>query len=122
MNGEPIPVATYTQYRRIRRLVHDCCNYDDGNCIALDDGEPCVCAQSISYSLLCKWFRAAVLPTDAELYAALFPPPSFGQRRCRECGQIFKPPKRNTLYCPACARDRAKRSKRSWAAKNRGRQ
>ncbi len=50
---EPIPVMDYRQYRRARRLVHECCNYDGGNCIALDDGEECVCVQSISYSLLC---------------------------------------------------------------------
>ena len=47
-------------------------NYDGGNCIALDDGEECVCVQSISYSLLCRWFRAAVLPLDRELETALF--------------------------------------------------
>lgn len=60
-----IPRLDYGQYRKMRKLVHKCCNYDDGNCIALDDGETCVCVQSISYSLLCKWFRAAVLPLDA---------------------------------------------------------
>ena len=49
MNG--IPRLTYQQYRAVRRLVHDCCNYDGGNCLALDDGwEPCVCVQSITYS------------------------------------------------------------------------
>ena len=48
---EPIPVMDYRQYRRARRLVHECCNYIDGNYIALDDGEECVCVQSISYSL-----------------------------------------------------------------------
>lgn len=69
---EPIPVMDYRQYRRARRLVHECCNYDGGNCIALDDGEECVCVQSISYSLLCRWFRAAVLPLDRELETALF--------------------------------------------------
>ena len=37
--SEPIPVMDYRQYRRVRRLVHECCNYIDGNCIALDDGE-----------------------------------------------------------------------------------
>ena len=41
----------YQQYRKMRRLVHKCCNYDDGFCITLDDGEKCVCVQSISYSL-----------------------------------------------------------------------
>lgn len=40
---EPILVMDYRQYRRARRLVHECCNYIDGNCIALDDGEECVC-------------------------------------------------------------------------------
>ena len=57
---EPIPVMDYRQYRRARRLVHECCNYDGGNCIALDDGEECVCVQSISYSLL----PSATLGTD----------------------------------------------------------
>ena len=43
-NGaDPIPVMDYRQYRRVRRLVHECCNYDGGHCIALDDGEECVC-------------------------------------------------------------------------------
>ena len=41
--SEPIPVMDYRQYRRVRRLMHECCNYIDGNCIALDDGEDCVC-------------------------------------------------------------------------------
>lgn len=69
---DPIPVMDYHQYRRARRLVHECCNYDCGNCIALDDGEECVCIQSISCSLLCRWFKAAVLPLDKELETALF--------------------------------------------------
>ena len=48
----------------IKRL---CANYEGGNCLALDDGEPCVCVQSISYSLLCKYFRNAVLPAEPML-------------------------------------------------------
>ena len=24
---------TYQQYRAVRRLVHSCCNYQDGNCL-----------------------------------------------------------------------------------------
>ena len=68
----PVPVMDYQQFRKMRRMVHSCCNYDGGNCLALDDGEECVCVQSISYPLLCKWFRAAVLPKDRELEAALY--------------------------------------------------
>lgn len=97
-----IPRLTYQQYRAVRRLVHDCCNYDGGNCLALDDGwEPCVCVQSISYSLVCKWFRAAVLPTDKGLWAALL---HRGRARpCAECGTMFVPRSNRGKYCDECA-------------------
>ena len=86
---EPIPVMDYRQYRRARKLVHECCNYIDGNCIALDDGEECVCVQSISYSLLCRWFRAAVLPQDKELETALFH--SLDAKLCAVCVSYESP-------------------------------
>ena len=98
---EPIPVMDYRQYRRARRLVHECCNYDGGHCIALDDGEECVCVQSISYSLLCQWFRAAVLPLDRELETALFH--CLDAKRCAVCGALFTPGSNRAKYCPECA-------------------
>ena len=61
MAASEIPHMTYQQYRTARRLVRECCNYDCGNCLLLDNGEECICPQSITYSLICKWFRAAVL-------------------------------------------------------------
>ena len=42
----------YPQYRKARRLTRECCNNVGGNCLLLDDGEECICVQSISYSLL----------------------------------------------------------------------
>ena len=66
-----IPRMSYPQYRKARRLTHECCNYCNGNCLLLDDGEECVCVQSISYSLLCRWFKVAVLPLDAALCAEI---------------------------------------------------
>ena len=96
--SEPIPVMDYRQYRRARRLVHECCNYIDGNCIALDDGEECVCVQSISYSLLCRWFRAAVLPQDKELETALFH--RMNAKKCAVCGALFTPGSNRAKYCP----------------------
>ena len=77
---------TYSQYRRARKLVHQCCNYDGGNCLALDDGEECVCVQSISYSLLCRW-----LLHQKE------------QKRCTVCGQPFLPGSNRAKYCKSCA-------------------
>lgn len=117
---KPIAHANYRQYRRMRKLVQECCNYDNGNYIALDDGEECACVQSISYSLLCKWFRATVLPLDMELDTELYPQKN--TRPCAECGQSFHAAHSNTLYCEVCAAKRARRSKRDWSRKKRGQQ
>ena len=118
-NSKSIPVMYYQQHRRVRRLVHKCCNYDDGFCIALDDGEKCDCVQSISYSLICKWFRAAVLPMDRELEAALFP--HLDAKQCAVCGKRFLPGSNRAKYCPDCTvtmkRHNAARRKRKQRAK-----
>ena len=60
---DEIKRLTPAQRARCNRLIRRlCANYDGGNCLPLDDGEGCVCVQMISYSLLCKYFRRAVLP------------------------------------------------------------
>ena len=92
----------YKQYRTARRLVHICCNYDCGNCLLLDDGEECVCPQSITYSLVCRWFRVAVLPLDAGLYAALLH--RADMKKCVLCGGFYLPKSNRAKYCPECAK------------------
>lgn len=116
--NEPVPVMDYRQHRRAQRLVHECCNYDHGNCIALDRGDSCVCVQRISYSLLCKWFIAAVLPLDCELQAALFY--RHDRKRCTVCGRLFHPGSNRAVYCADCSK-KIKRQKAS-ARKRRQRQ
>lgn len=106
---EAIPVMNYQQYRRARRLVHECCNYDGGNCLALDDGDECICVQSISYSLLCRWFRAAVLPLDKSLETALLY--RRDGKRCAVCGTLFLPGSNRAKYCPDCAAQAHRRQK-----------
>lgn len=92
---------TPQQSRKVNALIKKtCCNYDNGNCIALDDGEECVCPQTISYSLLCKWFRAAVLPADKLLYAELYQ--TEDRRRCEVCGASFASTSNSVKYCPDC--------------------
>ena len=118
---EPIPVMDYRQYRRARRLVHEWpANYDGGHCIALDDGEECVCVQSISYSLLCQCFRAAVLPLDRELENGPVPLP--GRQTVRRLrGVVHHPAPTGPKYCPECAgrmkRIKAAQRKRKQRAK-----
>lgn len=89
------------QSRRVNALVkRECCNCDGGNCLLLDDGDACICPQLISYSLLCKWFRMAVLPLDKELYAELYQREDM--RRCAVCGASFVPGSNRAKYCPDC--------------------
>lgn len=89
------------QVKRVNRLVRkECCNYDNGNCILLDDGEACPCPQLISYCLLCKWFSDAVLPLDRELFAELYAPEE--KRRCIVCGAPFASKSNHAKYCPDC--------------------
>ena len=83
----------------IKRL---CANYDGGNCMLLDDGEPCVCVQSISYSLLCKYFRKAVLPAEPKLEAEILM--SGAKTVCERCGVPIEKHSNRQKYCTECAR------------------
>ena len=120
-----IPRMNYPQYRKARRLTHECCNYCNGNCLLLDDGEKCVCVQSISYSLLCRWFQAAVLPLDAALYAEIIKDRD-EVKRCCEYGATFMPKSNRAKYCPACAKRMRRRKeaerqrKRYWQSTHLG--
>ena len=58
--------------------THLCCNYEDGNCMLLDDGDTHTCPQTISFSVCCKWFRWAVLPLAGTLEAEIYR----GRDRC----------------------------------------
>ena len=105
---------TPPQSRKVNALVkRECCNCVGGNCLLLDDGDECVCPQLISYSLLCKWFRVAVLPADKLLYAELMNTEddkllyaelmnTEDKRRCIECGASFASSSNSVKYCPEC--------------------
>ena len=89
------------QSRKVNTLVKkECCNCENGNCILLDDGDTCVCPQLISYSLLCKWFRIAVLPLDKLLYAELYQ--TEDRKKCTVCGAFFASTSNSVKYCPDC--------------------
>ena len=54
------------------------------------------------YSLLCRWFKVAVLPLDAALCAEI----TKGRdeiKRCAVCGAAFVPKSNRGKYCPGCA-------------------
>lgn len=99
--------------RLIRRL---CANYDDGNCLALDEGDGCVCPQIISFSLLCKYFRRAVLPADKELSADIY---KVHTEPCEICGKAFVPNSNRQKYCVVCGKKIHRRQKTESEQKRR---
>ena len=97
----PLPHDTGTEEQANALIRRECCNYADGGCIALDDGDACACPQKISCSVCCKWFRWAVLPLDGTLEAEIFQDKD--TKRCAICGQAFLPKSNRGKYCPDCA-------------------
>ncbi len=113
------------QFRRAKRLIRQlCANYDGGNCLPLDDGDVCPCPQLITRTLICKYFRAAVLPSDRALWAEIMA--GRPVKSCRICGAPVFSPSNAAKYCPACAarecrrRDRKRKRDRPRTSANRG--
>lgn len=106
-------ILTDSQLRQAKRLIRGlCANYDNGRCLILDS----ICSQYVSYTLLCNYFREAVLPEDKDLTMAVYGGPVV--RRCLICSKPLSGAKKNTLFCRQCAGLRIRHSKREWAQKN----
>lgn len=86
------------------------------NCLLLDEGEGCVCVQSISYSLLCRYFRSAVLPADPALEAEIL---GTHPDRCVSCGAPIIKRGNRKKYCEKCADIAYKRQQAEYARKKR---
>ena len=107
-NGAPYSM-TYSQRKEAKELIRkNCCNYENGRCLLLDEGDGCVCPQRISYSICCKWFRYVILPADPQLEAEIFN--SKIMKRCSVCGRPFCPNSNRGKYCKECG-ERMKRIK-----------
>lgn len=82
------------QLRSVRGLTKRCCNFLDGDCLLLDGA----CPQYISRSLLCRWFRRAILPQQPKLEQAILSPKKL--RRCEVCGTASSPGLRQGKILP----------------------
>ena len=116
-----IPRMNDRQFRRAKRLFRRlCANYDGGNCLPLDDGDLCPCPQMISPTLSCKYFRAAVLPDDRELFVEIMDS-SHNRKRCTLCGNRFIAGSNRAMYCPSCAQRERRRKTRERVRRHRSR-
>ena len=107
-----LPQMTPSQRKRANALIRNvCCNYYEGNCLFLDHGAGGACVQSISYTVLCKFFRHVLLEDKAEqaLKAELFRDGT--TKRCAVCGKAFQSKSNNAKYCGSCAKDVQRKQK-----------
>ena len=93
-----LPQMTPRQRIRANKLIRRlCANCMDGECVMLD----CECPQMISYTVLCKYFKKAVLPVDKVLEAEIFKNRS-NTSNCQRCGTAFLPSNNSQKYCVEC--------------------
>lgn len=93
-------VMTDKQLRQARaHIAAFCANWDKGRCLILDSP----CPQIASYTLLCNYFKEAVLPDRecAALYADISKVDDV--RRCVVCGKPLQAKSGRAKYCPRCA-------------------
>lgn len=110
---------TAEEIKKVKRLIKDeCCNYENGNCILLDDGEEHTCPQFVSRHLCCRWFYKNVLPMKSELCLALESLPK-GVARCPKCDRLFRKVSNRRLYCEPCAKQTKKRQKADYMIRKR---
>lgn len=104
--------------RKCNSLIKSlCANYYGGNCLRLDDGNCVPCPQINSNSLICKYFRDAVLGADKALYTQVMS--DDGVKTCSVCGRLFRAVSNRAKYCERCSKKQAKKRKAEWARKNR---
>ena len=111
---------TLRQRQAAIKLIREICsNYDDGNCLSLDNGEGCVCVQSISYSVNCKFFRHVLLEDKAglSLKAEIFRDGT--TRHCAVCNKAFQSTSNNAKYCKDCKENVQRKQKAEHARKRR---
>lgn len=97
-------------------IITHCASYDkEYGCLPLD----CDCPMfGICYtnSALCRYFRSAVLPEDAELEAVFNHTPTM---KCKQCGKSF-PLEGKKIYCSDhCAKEARRRQTAARVRKHR---
>lgn len=111
------------QAKTARRLIKEtCCNYDSttGGCLRLDRGEVVPCPQLTSQSVICKWFRDAVLEDKRakELKAEIY---GMDHRKvCAACGGQFQAISNRAKYCARCAKEQQRKKATERKQKQRG--
>jgi hypothetical protein len=108
------------QAKRIHSLVRaECCNFNDGNCSILDNGEPHKCPQMNSSTHVCEWLSDAVLPLNPELQKEIFKSKEIVKCKCKMCGKSFTPNSNSAKFCQKCVLSARRKTQAEYARKKR---
>lgn len=119
MNFTPIRI-NHEQAKQIHTLVRtQCCNYNDGNCSARDNGQARKCLQMISVTTICDWFTEAVLPLNPELQKDVFKIKDVVKSKCKTCGKPFVPNSNSAKFCKNCVLSARRKTQAEYAKKKR---
>jgi len=106
------------EYGKVNRLIKShCCNYCNGSCLLLDDGDTHDCVQINSFSsIMCNYFARCVLPNDAQPESEIMQP-----QNCKSCvcrGAAYVPASNRQKYCPNYSevQERRKDAERNYNA------
>ena len=102
-------------------IKKQCCNYYQGNCLLLDDGDTHTCPQLITPShIICRYFLDAVLPADKTLLKDLRSE-SVVMMVCSLCGKKTERTGRNQKFCPDCAKEKQRQRNAEYMSARRSR-
>lgn len=108
---------TQQKQKAFTLIKSSCANYYEGNCLLMDDGEPHPCPQLITASLICRYFRDAVLPADKELHTEILGPEAV--KTCEVCKKPFRAISNRAKYCARCAQKVRLKRQREYMQKPR---
>ena len=112
-------IMSVQQHRSAAALIKSlCANYDGGNCLLLSYWEFTPCPQVRKQSLICKYFRDAVLPADKLLHAQIMG--GEGVKGCEVCGKPFRAVSNRARYCEKCTKEQRTKATRERVRKHRG--
>lgn len=96
-----LPQMTGRQRYRANALIKKlCANYDDGNCLLLDEGGRLRLRTEYILLAFVRYFRSAVLPADPALEAEIL---GMHPDRCVFCGAPIIKRGNRKKYCEKCA-------------------
>ena len=97
---------TLKQFSEIKTMIKSrCCNWYQGNCLLLDDGDSHTCPQLITPShIICRYFLDCVLPSDKALMKSVTGQTPAETVVCALCGSKTERTGRNQSSVPTVRR------------------